>query len=106
MTCTLGLLQGKSALPRICRKCLRRLGSHTAKIGVIGLWLPRLLLSLLVSEAGFEVMGSDIDAKKSLRVASSHPCLRFLGIMMVVLFGSAGQAYSQCSNPANPIVAE
>jgi hypothetical protein len=56
--------------------------------------------------AVFAVDPKAIDAKKSLRVASSHPCLRFLGIMMVVLFGSAGQAYSRCSNPANPIVAE
>ncbi len=32
--------------------------------------------------------------------------LTFLGMLLALLFGLVEQAHSQCSNPANPIVAE
>ena len=51
-------------LPQIAQERFKRLESHTAKIGVIGLGYVGLPLSLLLSEAGFKVTGFDIDAKK------------------------------------------
>lgn len=51
-------------LPRIAAERLSRLETRTARIGVIGLGYVGLPLSLLLSEAGFTVMGFDIDTKK------------------------------------------
>ena len=51
-------------LPQIAQERLARLQSHTARIGVIGLGYVGLPLSLLLSEAGFNVTGFDNDAKK------------------------------------------
>src|SRR6202012_3488176 len=51
-------------LPKIAQDRMKRLETHTAKIGVIGLGYVGLPLSLLLSEAGFKVTGFDIDAKK------------------------------------------
>jgi UDP-N-acetyl-D-glucosamine dehydrogenase len=51
-------------LPKIAQERMSRIESRTAKIGVIGLGYVGLPLSLLLSEAGFKVMGFDIDAKK------------------------------------------
>src|SRR6202042_2738703 len=52
------------ALPKIAQERMKRLETHTAKIGVIGLGYVGLPLSLLLSEAGFKVTGFDIDTKK------------------------------------------
>src|SRR5271168_486992 len=52
------------ALPMIAQERMKRLETRTAKIGVIGLGYVGLPLSLLLSEAGFKVMGFDIDEKK------------------------------------------
>jgi UDP-N-acetyl-D-glucosamine dehydrogenase len=52
------------ALPDIAQKRMERLQAHTAKIGVIGLGYVGLPLSLLLSGAGFQVTGFDIDEKK------------------------------------------
>jgi UDP-N-acetyl-D-glucosamine dehydrogenase len=52
------------ALPDIARERMERLQAHTAKIGVIGLGYVGLPLSLLLSGAGFQVTGFDIDEKK------------------------------------------
>jgi UDP-N-acetyl-D-glucosamine dehydrogenase len=51
-------------LPQIALKRLECLKARTAKIGVIGLGYVGLPLSLLLSDAGFQVTGFDIDAKK------------------------------------------
>jgi UDP-N-acetyl-D-glucosamine dehydrogenase len=51
-------------LPKIALERHERLAAHTAKIGVIGLGYVGLPLSLLLCEAGFKVMGFDIDVKK------------------------------------------
>jgi UDP-N-acetyl-D-glucosamine dehydrogenase len=51
-------------LPKIAAERLKRIESRTAKIGVIGLGYVGLPLSLLLSEAGFNVTGFDIDEKK------------------------------------------
>ena len=51
-------------LPEIALKRLERLKTRTAKIGVIGLGYVGLPLSLLLSDAGFQVTGFDIDEKK------------------------------------------
>jgi UDP-N-acetyl-D-glucosamine dehydrogenase len=51
-------------LPPIAQERLNRLQTRTAKIGVIGLGYVGLPLSLLLSEAGFNVTGFDIDEKK------------------------------------------
>jgi UDP-N-acetyl-D-glucosamine dehydrogenase len=52
------------ALPQIASERLERLKARTAKIGVIGLGYVGLPLSLLLSGAGFQVTGFDIDEKK------------------------------------------
>ena len=52
------------ALPDIAQERMERLQAHTAKIGVIGLGYVGLPLSLLLSGAGFQVTGFDIDEKK------------------------------------------
>jgi UDP-N-acetyl-D-glucosamine dehydrogenase len=52
------------ALPDIARERMERLQAHTAKVGVIGLGYVGLPLSLLLSGAGFQVTGFDIDVKK------------------------------------------
>ncbi len=52
------------ALPDIARERMVRLQAHTAKVGVIGLGYVGLPLSLLLSGAGFQVTGFDIDEKK------------------------------------------
>jgi len=51
-------------LPGIARERMVRLQDHTAKVGVIGLGYVGLPLSLLLSGAGFQVTGFDIDEKK------------------------------------------
>ena len=51
-------------LPEIARERMERLQAHNAKIGVIGLGYVGLPLSLLLSGAGFQVTGFDIDEKK------------------------------------------
>ena len=51
-------------LPGIARERMVRLQAHTAKVGVIGLGYVGLPLSLLLSGAGFQVTGFDIDEKK------------------------------------------
>jgi UDP-N-acetyl-D-glucosamine dehydrogenase len=52
------------ALPGIAQERMARLQAHTAKVGVIGLGYVGLPLSLLLSGAGFQVTGFDIDEKK------------------------------------------
>ena len=52
------------ALPDIARERMVRLQAHTARVGVIGLGYVGLPLSLLLSGAGFQVTGFDIDEKK------------------------------------------
>src|SRR5258708_4304282 len=42
----------------------------------------------------------------SLRAVIRRTNFSFLGVILVVLFGIAGQAQGQCNNPANEIVAE
>jgi UDP-N-acetyl-D-glucosamine dehydrogenase len=64
MACVPGLLQVESLLPQIAKERLKRLETRTAKIGVIGLGYVGLPLSMLLSEAGFQVTGFDIDEKK------------------------------------------
>jgi UDP-N-acetyl-D-glucosamine dehydrogenase len=64
MVCVPGLLQVESLLPQIAKERLKRLETRTAKIGVIGLGYVGLPLSMLLSEAGFQVTGFDIDEKK------------------------------------------
>jgi len=54
----------QTVLPRIAQERLARLQARTARIGVIGLGYVGLPLSLLLSEAGFEVTGFDNDTKK------------------------------------------
>lgn len=51
-------------LPQLAAARMDRLKNRTAKIGVIGLGYVGLPLSLLLSEAGFPVMGFDIDERK------------------------------------------
>jgi UDP-N-acetyl-D-glucosamine dehydrogenase len=51
-------------LPKIAQDRFERLETRTANVGVIGLGYVGLPLSLLLSEAGFQVTGFDIDAKK------------------------------------------
>jgi hypothetical protein len=41
-----------------------------------------------------------------LQITSLRSRLKFLGMIMLALFGLIGQAHSQCGNPANAIVAE
>jgi len=41
-----------------------------------------------------------------LRSASDHPRLPVFVVFLAALFGFSGQVHSQCSNPANAIVAE
>ncbi len=41
-----------------------------------------------------------------LQLASKRTSLRLVGMILVVLIGLTGHAYSQCSSPANAIVAE
>ena len=53
-----------STLPQIAEDRLQRLGARTARIGVVGLGYVGLPLSLLLSQAGFQVTGFDIDTKK------------------------------------------
>src|ERR1700733_14301105 len=62
------------ALPDIARERMERLQAHTAKVGVIGLGYVGLPLSLLLSGAGFQVTGFDIDEKKvvDLEAGRSH----------------------------------
>jgi UDP-N-acetyl-D-glucosamine dehydrogenase len=64
MTCVPSQIQAEFLFPQIAKKRLERLELRTAKIGVIGLGYVGLPLSLLLSEAGFEVTGFDIDDKK------------------------------------------
>ena len=52
------------SLPHIAAERLERLHAHTASIGVIGLGYVGLPLSLLLSGAGFQVTGFDIDESK------------------------------------------
>jgi UDP-N-acetyl-D-glucosamine dehydrogenase len=54
----------KVVLPQIAQERFNRLEARTARIGVIGLGYVGLPLSLLLSEAGFNVTGFDIDVKK------------------------------------------
>jgi UDP-N-acetyl-D-glucosamine dehydrogenase len=54
----------QAVLPQIAEERLHKLQTRTASIGVIGLGYVGLPLSLLLSEAGFEVTGFDIDDKK------------------------------------------
>ncbi len=54
----------KVSLPKIAQARFERLEARTAKIGVIGLGYVGLPLSLLLSAAGFQVTGFDIDEKK------------------------------------------
>ncbi len=51
-------------LPKIAQDRLERIENRTANIGVIGLGYVGLPLSLLLSGAGFQVTGFDIDEKK------------------------------------------
>ncbi len=51
-------------LPQIAQEQLLRLETKTAKVGVVGLGYVGLPLSLLFCEAGFQVKGFDIDARK------------------------------------------
>src|ERR1700684_3797231 len=53
-----------TTLPQIAQDRLDRLQARTARIGVIGLGYVGLPLSLLLSDAGFEVTGFDIDTRK------------------------------------------
>lgn len=70
----------KVVLPQIAQERLNRLESRTARIGVIGLGYVGLPLSLLFSEAGFNVTGFDIDKQKVADLRSRpllhlpHPC--------------------------------
>jgi UDP-N-acetyl-D-glucosamine dehydrogenase len=54
----------RAVLPKIARERLERIESRKAKVGIIGLGYVGLPLSLLFSEAGFNVTGFDIDEKK------------------------------------------
>src|SRR5580698_10085204 len=53
-----------SPLPRFVNERLKLLKARHAKVGVIGLGYVGLPLSLLFSQAGFNVTGFDIDPKK------------------------------------------
>ncbi len=57
-------MQSTVTLPPLASERLARLQNRTARIGVIGLGYVGLPLSLLLSEAGFQVTGFDIDQKK------------------------------------------
>jgi len=61
-------------LPSFAVERLTRLQDRSARIGVIGLGYVGLPLSLLLAEAGFRVLGFDIDTKKveSLEAGSSY----------------------------------
>ncbi len=54
----------QAALPQVAQERLQKLKTRTARIGVIGLGYVGLPLSLLLSEAGFQVTGFDIDEQK------------------------------------------
>ncbi|MGI8770907.1 MAG: nucleotide sugar dehydrogenase [Acidobacteriaceae bacterium] len=60
------------SLPQIAQQRHDRIVSRTAKIGVIGLGYVGLPLSLLLSDAGFQVTGFDIDARKVGELAAGR----------------------------------
>ncbi len=61
-----------TSLPGMAQERLDRITSRTARIGVIGLGYVGLPLSLLLSDAGFEVTGFDIDARKVGELAAGR----------------------------------
>ena len=54
---------------------VERFASRTALVGVIGLGYVGLPLALRFSEAGFRVLGFDIDATKAAAIASGRSYL-------------------------------
>jgi UDP-N-acetyl-D-glucosamine dehydrogenase len=59
---------------------LEKIGSRTARIGVIGLGYVGLPLVLLFEEAGFPVVGFDVDAKKTEALSRGASYIRHIGV--------------------------
>ncbi|HEX3070844.1 MAG TPA: NAD(P)-binding domain-containing protein, partial [Thermoanaerobaculia bacterium] len=65
--------------PRSLDALIERIDSRTARIGVIGLGYVGLPLVLLFAEAGFEVIGFDVDPKKAQSLSAGESYIRHIG---------------------------
>ncbi|HEX9491703.1 MAG TPA: NAD(P)-binding domain-containing protein, partial [Thermoanaerobaculia bacterium] len=58
---------------------LSKIGSRTARIGVIGLGYVGLPLALLFEESAFHVLGFDVDASKTEALNRGESYIRHIG---------------------------
>ena len=70
---------------------LDRINERTAKVGVIGLGYVGLPLVLLFEEAGFEVLGLDVDPKKTEALHRGESYIRHIGPERVARAFSGGR---------------
>jgi UDP-N-acetyl-D-glucosamine dehydrogenase len=68
-----------SAQPDLLQTFLDRVSSRHAVIGVVGLGYVGLPLVLLYEEAGFHVVGFDVDAEKARRLTDGDSYIRHIG---------------------------
>jgi UDP-N-acetyl-D-glucosamine dehydrogenase len=62
-----------------CDELLARISERTARIGVIGLGYVGLPLVLLFEEAGFHIVGFDVDEKKTVALTRGESYIRHIG---------------------------
>src|SRR5438132_12888079 len=68
-----------SLVPQTVDALLEAIRARTARIGVIGLGYVGLPLVLLFEEAGFPVLGFDVDAKKTEKLNRGETYIRHIG---------------------------
>jgi UDP-N-acetyl-D-glucosamine dehydrogenase len=67
------------ATPDLLEAFLGRVASREAVVGVVGLGYVGLPLVLLYEEAGFNVIGFDVDAEKAARLSAGDSYIRHIG---------------------------
>ena len=78
--------------PAILAGLLSRIESRTARVGVIGLGYVGLPLVLLFEEAGFPVVGFDVDEAKATALSRGESYIRHIGVERIQRAFRGGRA--------------
>nr|WP_246068268.1 nucleotide sugar dehydrogenase [Fodinibius sediminis] len=84
-------VSGKEGAAGIKDKLIHRIQNRSARVGIIGLGYVGLPLLWTFHEAGFPVVGFDVDPDKIEKLASGRPYIKHLGFTMMEKLAASGR---------------
>src|SRR6185436_9309392 len=73
-----GAIRGGNAMRRMVSPLFERIKAREAKVGVVGMGYVGLPLGMAFAEAGFPVVGLDVDARKVAKVNAGESYIQHI----------------------------